>query len=49
MPRESILPGGADIPPSEYGEEPHETVKLLDDDRFEFEKALSKAWIEKSD
>lgn len=44
-----ILPGGADIPPSEYGEEPHETVRLLDDDRFLFEKALSRAWIERSD
>lgn len=44
-----LMPGGADIPPSEYGEEPHETVKLLADDRFLFEKALSKAWIEKTD
>ncbi|MEM7012925.1 MAG: gamma-glutamyl-gamma-aminobutyrate hydrolase family protein [Verrucomicrobiota bacterium] len=44
-----LLPGGADIPPSEYGEEPHETVKLLDDDRFQFEKALSRAWIEETD
>lgn len=44
-----ILPGGADIPPSEYGEETHETVNLLDDERFQFEKAISTAWIEKSD
>lgn len=44
-----ILPGGADIPPSEYGEETHETVNLLDDERFQFEKAISKAWIEQSD
>ncbi len=44
-----LMPGGADIPPSEYGEEPHETVKLLDDDRFLFEKAISKAWIEQTD
>ena len=44
-----LLPGGADIPPSEYGEETHETVKLLDDDRFLFEKAISKAWIEQTD
>ena len=44
-----LMPGGADIPPSEYGEEPHETVKILADDRFLFEKALSKAWIEKTD
>ena len=44
-----LMPGGADIPPSEYGEETHETVKLLDDDRFLFEKAISKAWIEQTD
>lgn len=44
-----LLPGGADIPPSEYGEETHETVKLLDDERFLFEKAISTAWIERSD
>lgn len=44
-----LMPGGADIPPSEYGEEPHETVKILDDDRFNFEKAMGSAWIEKTD
>ena len=44
-----ILPGGADIPPSEYGEEPHETVKVLDDERYLFEKALCTAWIEETD
>lgn len=44
-----LMPGGADIPPSEYGEETHETVELLDDDRFQFEKELIKAWIEKTD
>lgn len=44
-----LMPGGADIPPSEYGEEPHETVELLDDARFHFEKALSRAWIERTD
>ncbi len=44
-----LLPGGADIPPSEYGEEAHETVKLLDDNRFRFEKELCKAWIEETD
>lgn len=44
-----LMPGGADIPPSEYGEEPHETVKLLDDDRYLFEKAMGTAWIEKTD
>jgi len=43
-----LLPGGADIPPSEYGEEAHETVRLLDDNRFQFEKAVGKAWIERT-
>jgi putative glutamine amidotransferase len=44
-----LLPGGADIPPSEYGEEPHETVKILDDNRYHFEKTIGKAWIEETD
>jgi putative glutamine amidotransferase len=44
-----LLPGGADIPPSEYGEAPHPTVEPLADKRFRFEKALGKAWIEKTD
>ncbi len=44
-----LMPGGADIPPSEYGEEAHPTVKLLDEDRFQFEKALAEAWIKRSD
>jgi len=44
-----LMPGGADIPPSEYGEEPHETVELLDDDRFHFEKALIHSWIQETD
>lgn len=44
-----LLPGGDDIPPSEFGEQPHESVTLLDDDRFRFERALSRAWIERTD
>ncbi len=44
-----LLPGGADIPPSEYGEAPHPTVKVLSDERFSFEKAMGKAWIERTD
>lgn len=44
-----LLPGGADIPPSEYGEETHETVVLLDDNRFRFEKELCRAWIDETD
>jgi len=44
-----LLPGGADIPPSEYGEEPHESVEELDRDRFEFERILVREWIERTD
>lgn len=44
-----LMPGGADIPPSEWGEEIHPTSKLLDDDRYRFEKALITSWIEKTD
>ena len=43
-----LMPGGPDIPPSEWNEEPHPTVKLLDDDRFRFEKALVSAWIKRT-
>lgn len=44
-----IMPGGADIPPSDYGQEAHETTVLLDEERYGFEKALIHAWIEKTD
>lgn len=44
-----LMPGGADIPPSEYGETPHETVQELDEDRYRFEKALIEAWIRETD
>ena len=44
-----LMPGGADIPPLEYGEAQHETVELLDDDRFQFEKVLIREGIEKTD
>ena len=44
-----VMPGGADIPPSEWGEEPHPTTKLLAQDRYLFEKALISSWIEKTD
>lgn len=44
-----IMPGGLDIPPSEYGEKPHSTVSVLSDDRYKFEKALITKWIQKSD
>jgi len=44
-----LMPGGLDIPPAEYGEEVHETVEPLEEDRYRFEKALGKAWIEQSE
>lgn len=44
-----IMPGGADIPPSEWGEDVHPTTRLLDEDRYRFEKALVTAWIKKTD
>lgn len=43
-----LMPGGPDIPPSEYGEEPHPTVSILSDDRYQFEKAIISQWIKKS-
>jgi GMP synthase-like glutamine amidotransferase len=43
-----IMPGGADIPPSEWGEEPHPTTKLLDENRYRFEKALITRWIKET-
>ncbi len=44
-----LMPGGADIPPSEWGEEQHPTTKLLDEDRYLFEKELISEWINKTD
>lgn len=44
-----LMPGGADIPPSEWGEKPHPTTRLLEDDRYRFEKAMISAWITRTD
>ena len=44
-----LMPGGADIPPSEYGELPHSTFNPLAENRYQFEKALITAWIKKTD
>ena len=44
-----LMPGGADIPPSEWGAEPHPTTNLLEEDRYLFEKAMITAWIQKTD
>ena len=44
-----LLPGGPDIPPAEFGEEPHPTSNALGNDRYLFEKALIAAWTERTD
>ncbi|QDT63592.1 gamma-glutamyl-gamma-aminobutyrate hydrolase family protein [Calycomorphotria hydatis] len=44
-----VMPGGADIPPAEYGEDPHPTTSVLSNDRYKFEKEMIKAWIEQTD
>ncbi len=43
-----LMPGGPDIPPSEWNEEPHPATKVLDEDRYQFEKALISAWIKRT-
>jgi putative glutamine amidotransferase len=43
-----LLTGGPDIPPSEWNEDPHATTKVLDNDRYLFEKALATAWVKRS-
>ena len=40
-----ILIGGADIPPYAYNEQPHETVKVIPTQRFNFEKKLISLWL----
>jgi len=40
-----VLVGGADIPPSAYGQQPHETVKVLTMQRYNFERKLISLWL----
>lgn len=40
-----VLIGGDDIPPKVYGEGPHETVKPLTPERYEFERKLIARWL----
>jgi putative glutamine amidotransferase len=40
-----VLVGGADIPPSAYGQQPHETVQPLPAQRYEFERKLIALWL----
>ncbi len=41
-----VLVGGADIPPSAYGEEPHATVRELTSQRYNFEHKLIARWFD---
>ena len=43
-----VLVGGADIPPSAYGQKPHETVKLMPIQRYNFDRKLILLWLAKS-
>ena len=40
-----VLIGGNDIPPSAYNEQPHETVKVLPAQRYNFERKLISLWL----
>jgi len=39
-----VLIGGLDIPPQVYGAEPHKTVRVMPDERFNFESRLIRQW-----
>ena len=39
-----VLVGGDDIPPSAYGQQPHETVKIMPTQRYNFERNLISLW-----
>ncbi|MHC4744984.1 MAG: gamma-glutamyl-gamma-aminobutyrate hydrolase family protein, partial [Planctomycetota bacterium] len=41
-----VLTGGADIPPEAYGEEPHETVREVPKQRYDFERELIAHWLD---
>jgi len=40
-----VLVGGDDIPPSAYGQQPHETVKIMPNRRYNFERRLISLWL----
>ncbi|MHC4734475.1 MAG: gamma-glutamyl-gamma-aminobutyrate hydrolase family protein [Planctomycetota bacterium] len=42
-----VLVGGADIPPSAYAQQPHETVKVMTTQRYNFESRLISLWLAK--
>lgn len=41
-----LLIGGADIPPSAYHQQPHPTVQVMSQHRWNFERQLIKAWFD---
>ncbi len=41
-----VLIGGMDIPPKAYGEEPHKSVKVMPEERFNFESRLIRQWYD---
>lgn len=41
-----VLIGGYDIPPQAYGEKPHETVAVMQPQRYQFESSLIPLWLE---
>ncbi len=41
-----VIIGGLDVPPEAYGEEPHESVKVMPPERWDFDRRLIAAWIE---
>ena len=40
-----VLIGGDDIPPDAYGQQPHETVRVMPEQRYDFERRLIPAWL----
>jgi putative glutamine amidotransferase len=40
-----VVVGGDDIPPDAYGQQPHETVKVMPKQRYDFERQLIPAWL----
>jgi putative glutamine amidotransferase len=40
-----VLVGGNDIPPDAYGQQPHETVRIMPEQRYDFERQLIPAWL----
>jgi putative glutamine amidotransferase len=41
-----VLVGGDDVPPSAYNEQPHETVRVLPIQRYNFERKLIASWLD---